>query len=305
MTDPDFDLLAIGEPMGEFNATRGEPGTFRFGHGGDTSNAAIAAARQGARVAYWTRLGDDETGASFRTLWSAEGVHHADCPTDGDAPTGVYFVTHGPSGHSFSYLRKGSAASRMKPGQLPEALLRRSRVVFASGISLAISDSACDTVLAAFELARSSGVTVAFDTNLRLRLWPLARARALIEAASDLADIVRPSLDDATALTGLTAPDAVVDHYLGRGARIVALTMGADGALVATPERRERIARLAVEAVDATGAGDAFGGAFLAEWLRTADPFAAGRYANRVAAIATTGYGAVEPIPRRADLPPT
>jgi 2-dehydro-3-deoxygluconokinase len=52
--------------------------------------------------------------------------------------------------------------------------------------------------------------------------------------------------------------------------------------------------------VDATGAGDMFDGAFLAEYLRTGDPFAAGRYANVAAALSTEGYGAVAPMPRRA-----
>ena len=78
---------------------------------------------------------------------------------------------------------------------------------------------------------------MSYDTNLRLKLWPLRRARAIIHEAMRGADIALPSLDDATQLTGRSAPDAILDFYLGLGARVVALKLGKDGSAVATPER--------------------------------------------------------------------
>jgi 2-dehydro-3-deoxygluconokinase len=149
-------------------------------------------------------------------------------------------------------------------------------------------------------MARAAGVTVSYDTNLRLRLWPLDRARAVIHAAAVLSDILRPGLDDAIHLTGLADPDRIVDYYLGLGPKIVALTLGEAGAIVATADRRERLPPIRVKAVDATAAGDMFDGAFLAEYLRTGDPFRAGTYANVAAALSTEGYGAVAPMPKRA-----
>jgi 2-dehydro-3-deoxygluconokinase len=111
-----------------------------------------------------------------------------------------------------------------------------------------------------------------------------------------MADIALPGLDDARQLTGLAEPDAIADFYLSRGSSIVAMTLGKDGALVATRTERRRVPSRAVEAVDATGAGDCFDGAFLAEWIATRDPFAAAAYA---CALSTTGYGAVAPLPTR------
>lgn len=302
MTDTKFDILCMGEPLGEFNATRGEAGAFRFGHGGDTSNCAIAASRQGARVAYIGAVGDDNPGRSFRELWGKEGVDDAHVSTHPSAPTGLYFVDHGPSGHVFSYLRAGSAASLYGPRDLPLDFIRSAKVIQASGISQAISASACDAVFDAFAVARASGVITAYDTNLRLKLWPLTRARAIIHAACAMADIVLPGFDDATQLTGLEDADAIADFYLGLGARIVALTLGHEGSLVATPERRQRFVPIKVDAIDATGAGDCYDGAFLAEYVRSSDPFAAAAYANVAAALSTQGYGAVAPLPRRADV---
>jgi 2-dehydro-3-deoxygluconokinase len=188
----------------------------------------------------------------------------------------------------------------MTPDDIPADYLKGARILHTSGISLAISSSAADTVFTAMRIARGAGVDVSLDTNLRLRLWPLDRARAIVHAAAGLTDLLRPSIDDARQLTGLTDPDKIVDFYLGLGPKVVALTLGEDGALIATAGKRERIPSRRAKLVDATGAGDMFDGAFLAEYLRTGDPFAAGRYANVAAALSTEGYGAVAPMPRRA-----
>lgn len=76
-------IVALGEAMVEFNQT-GENGgrSYLQGFGGDTSNFAIAAARQGARVAYVSALGDDPYGALLRRLWDEEGVDHRHVLTD-------------------------------------------------------------------------------------------------------------------------------------------------------------------------------------------------------------------------------
>ena len=150
-----FDLVALGEPLLEFNQITPDDATgYRQGFGGDTSNCTIAAARLGARTAYVTRLGDDAFGRMFIDLWRREGVDVSGVGIDADAPTGIYFVTHGPNGHEFSYLRAGSAAARMRPGDLPLEVIRSTRVLHVSGISQAISANACDSVFAAIETAR-------------------------------------------------------------------------------------------------------------------------------------------------------
>ena len=300
MTRP-FDIVAIGEPLFEFNRPRGES-AWREGIGGDTSNAMAAAARCGARCAYISALGADSFGAAIRAMWQAEGIDASAVKTDADASTGVYFVTHGEGGHEFAYLRAGSAASRLGTADLPRAMLAQTRALHVSGISQAISASACDAVFAAIDIVRGAGGLVAYDTNLRLKLWPLARARAITHEAMRSCDIALPGLDDARQLTGLQAPDAIADFYLALGAKVVALTLGAEGALVATPQQHRRVASIKVVAVDATGAGDAFDGAFLAEYLACGDALQAGRYACAAAALSTRGYGAVGPMPRRAEV---
>ena len=296
-------IVSLGEPLIEFNRPKeGDGRTWLQGFGGDSQNVAIAAARQGVSTGYITGLGEDWMGDAFLALWKAEGVDASCVTRHPSAPTGVSFVTHSAAGHKFDYLRKNSAASLMTPEGLPADYIAGARFFHLSAIGQAISDSARQTCDAAITAARKAGVKVSYDTNLRLRLWELDIARRTIDATIARCDVALPSIDDSQQLTGLSAPDAIVDYYLGLGAPLVALKMGAEGALIATAQKRFRLPAHRVEAVDATGAGDTFDGAFLARLLAGDDLEKAGRYANVAAALSTTGYGAVTPMPQQADV---
>lgn len=297
------DIVCLGEPLIEFNRPKeGDGRTWLQGFGGDSQNVAIAAARQGASTGYLTSVGQDWMGDAFLDLWKSEGVDASRVTRHPTAPTGVSFVTHSAAGHKFDYLRKNSAASLMTPDTLATDYIAGARIFHLSAIGQAISDSARATCDAAIDAARKAGVKISYDTNLRLRLWDLDVAREVIDATIARCDIALPSLDDSRHLTGLEVPEAIAHYYLGLGAPLVALKMGADGSLIATRERQVTVAPHKVEAVDATGAGDTFDGAFLTRLLAGDDPVTAARYANVAAALSTTGYGAVTPMPRAAQV---
>jgi len=299
MADFDFDIVALGEPLVELNQTQKDHQQYLQGFGGDTSNAVIAAARQGARCAYLTRVGNDAFGAQFLDLWKTEGVDTSGVQSDEDAHTGLYFVQHGPDGHAFSYLRRGSAASLMTPALLQSGLIERSRFLHVSGISLAISTSACDTVFAAIERAHAAQTQVSLDSNLRLRLWPVDRARAILRETMRQADLFLPSMDDMQHLTGNNDPERTLDWIRDGGATgVVVLKLGKDGSIIDDGKTRTPVAALRVDAVDATGAGDCFAGSLLARRSQGDSWEDAVRYANAAAALSTLGYGAVDPLPR-------
>ena len=294
-------LLCMGEPMLEFNQLPDEPDGARHyleGHGGDTSNAAIAAARQGASVGYITALGKDMPGDSFMRLWQLEGVDTATVVRTDRHQTGVYFVTHDRDGHHFLHYRTHSAAALYAPSDVPLAAIAAARILYVSGISQGISATACDAVFAAIDVAVRNGVRVAYDTNYRPKLWPPDRAAAVMHAAMAHADYTFPGEEDVRILTGLTDPDAMLDFYLRLGSKVVLLKMGDAGAYLCTADLRVRIPAHRVVAVDATGAGDTFCGSFLARILAGDEPEPAARYASVAAALKCTGYGAVGPIPR-------
>ena len=295
-----LDLVCLGEPMVEFNEL--QSGHFVKGVGGDTSNCAVSAARQGARVGYITSIGQDPFGDSLIRLWRQEGIDVTYITRSDRAPTGIYFVTHDDAGHHFTYYRKGSAASGMTPNQLVDQSIGNARLLHVSAISQAISESASDTVMAAIEIASRLGTQVSYDTNLRLNLWPLERARDVIHEAMSRCQIALPSYDDACVLSGETDPDRIVDFYLDLGPETVVLKLGARGVKIHDLGGRVDIPGCPVDAIDANAAGDTFAGAFLAYYSRSGEAVAAARYANLAAALSTTRSGAVSSIPRRAEV---
>ncbi len=298
MGERSLDILCMGEALVEFVRISGGD-TWQGGFGGDTSNCAIAAVRQGARVGYLTALGNDRFGDILLELWRSEGIDVSGVRRDPSAPTGVYFIEPAPEGRDFTYYRAGSAASRLAPEHLPEPLIRRARIFQTSAITQAISESACDAVFRAVALARAHGARVAYDANLRLNLWSLERARAIIHETMRHADILLPSLEEAQSLTGLDRPEAILDRYLKYEPELLALTCGADGAWIAARGRIEHIPAPRLATVDTSGAGDTFAGSLLARLAAGDGEFEAARYAVTAAALSTTGYGAVGPIPDR------
>ena len=299
---PALDVVCLGEAMVVFNQAPGEPTRYTAGFGGDTSNCAIAAARIGARSGYITQVGDDVFGTQLRALWHDEGVD-----TDGvrivpGAETGLYFVTHGEHGHDFTYRRAGSAASRMAPDDAAFApclhQAGRARMLHVSGISQAISASACATVFAAIERARSQRVRVSYDLNHRPRLWRADAALPVVQRTVALADIFLPSVDEVALLAGTRTPEEVLRWAHGLGAPIVVLKLGADGCWVSQRGGVTKLPPYRVTPVDATGAGDCFAGTPLARLAAGDDLIAAARAANVAAALSTLGVGAVAPLPR-------
>ncbi len=294
------DIVTLGEPLYELNQQA--DGRFLPGFGGDTMNVAVAARRLGATAAVITKLGADPFGDEIEGLLRREQVETGAVSRHPTAPTGIYLVTHGKGGHSFSYYRKGSAASLIGPADIDAALVGSAKFLHVSGVSQAISETARQAVDRAIAVAGRAGAPVSYDTNLRTRLWSVEEARPVIDRTARAARFLKTSLEDAEALLGLSDPARIAAHFLGLGCGIVVVTLGKAGVHLAQPGGQETIAGFPVDAVDATGAGDAFTGAFLAELVAGRDPAQAARFANAAAALSTLGYGAIQPLPRRADV---
>ena len=295
------DILSVGEPMWEMSAIPNEPGKFTLGFGGDTANFCVAAARQGASVGYITRVGNDPFGDELRTIWTQECIDCSQVVVDAHASTGGYFVHHGPDGHTFSYARTGSAASKLAPSDIDMEAVADAQFVHASGITQAISASARAATLAMFQEARKMGVTTAFDANFRPRLWTLIEAREALSEILPLTDYFFPSFDDAEALSGSSDHDEILRWAHRSGAQVVVLKLGSEGVKISQGEGADvmQMASFPVDTVDATGAGDCFAGALVARMAMGDLMLDAVRYANAAAALTTTEFGAIAAIPRR------
>ncbi|MFF3488598.1 sugar kinase [Streptomyces sp. NPDC002701] len=300
------EILALGEPMLELNADADgaleNAESFAVGYGGDTSNFAIAAARSGTRTGYVTRVGDDAFGTVLTQLWEREGVDTTHVSREPGGRTGIYFIARGPAGHGFTYYRADSPASRLSTADVPEQAVADARLLHVTGITQAISSSACDAAFHAMSVARAHGTLVTYDPNHRPALWSGDRARAIILRSLELCDIALPNIDEGRMLTGEESPEAVLRALGDRGPKVIVLKLGDQGALVADHGDVTHVPVHPVTPVDASGAGDTFDGAFAARLVAGASPVEAARYAAVAAALTTTGHGAVRPIPGRADV---
>ncbi len=292
-------ILCLGEAMVEF-VRQPDGRTFRQGFGGDTSNAAIAAARHGAAVGYVTAVGDDRFGTDLIGLWQAEGIATDSVKRSQNAATGIYFVDPDPAARQFTYFRSGSAASRMVPADLNLQNLATAEILHISGITLAVSESLSQTAIEAAQQIRSHGGSVSLDTNLRLQLWTAEQALASLTTAMHLSHIVFTSIDDQLSLTGQDDPASIADRMHLLGPEIVIVTLGGDGAYLSVSGKGHAIPSAPTDPVDSTGAGDTFAGAFLAWWLETSDPRLAATMASIAAAATVSAMGAVDAIPDRA-----
>ena len=283
-----FDLVGIGECMVEFHSTAplAEATQFGKGYGGDVLNALVAAARQGCRTAFVTRVGDDPFGAGLLSAWRAEGIDTSCAPLV-PGENGVYFISVDAHGErSFTYRRAGSAASGLT-ADVDADFIASSRCLLLSGITQAISPGARAATLAAARIARERGVTVAYDPNYRPRLW--SSVDAAREACAELlpfVDILLPSLPaDAAILPG----DA---HTL---AAHVVVKLGEEGCHVWQDGERSAVPAVSATVIDTTGAGDCWNGTYLAALLRGEPAVQAAQIANAAAAAKLAHRGAIPP----------
>lgn len=284
-----FDLVGLGECMVEFNAAGSLSQAARFdrAYGGDVLNALVSAARQGARTAFVSRVGDDPFGAGLRAAWQEEGIDVSRAPLV-PGENGVYFISLDARGErSFTYRRAGSAASQLAAAQVDEAFIASARCVLLSGITQAISPGARAATLAAARFARQHGVLVAYDPNYRPRLWGAPdHAREACAELLPYVDILLPSLP-ADGDMFPCPPQSLVGHAV--------VKRGEEGCDVWLRGERTTVPAAAATVVDTTGAGDAWNGAYLAALLRGEPPAAAAALANRVAAATLAHRGAIAP----------
>ncbi len=287
-------FLVVGEAL--VDVIPGPDGP--VGHpGGSPTNVAVGLARLGHDVSELCYLGTDPDGDLLRAHLRAAGVRVQSGALVAPA-TSVARVTLSPTGdatYDFSVL-----------WDVPTAIdWTGIGVVHAGSIALALEPGAGHV----HELleSRPSDVRVTVDPNVRPAFLPLESATARIEPFLRLADLVKLSDEDAAYLYPGLAPEEVVDRLLGLGATIVALTLGAKGALLATVDARVTVPALADHVVDTVGAGDSFMAALISavadagSWDPTRDElqdFA--RFAARASAITVSRAGA--DLPTRADL---
>jgi ribokinase len=261
-----------------------------MGYGGKGANQAVMAARLGARVTMVTKVGRDVFGEGTRRSYQEQGIETTHVMDD-ERFSGVAPIFVDDSAKNFIVIIPGANL-----GLSPADARNAAPVIHSSDALICQLEVPVETTLEAFRVAKAKGV--------RTILNP-APASPLPDELLRLADLCVPNETEAEALTGqavATVAEArsAAQALLKRGPRVVIITLGDRGALLAQDQTVELIPAVQVAAVDPTGAGDAFIGS-LAVFLAEGKPMReAVRRANAVAALSVTRVGTQVSFPTRA-----
>ncbi|MEO1220976.1 MAG: sugar kinase [Pseudomonadota bacterium] len=215
-------VLSIGECMAELAPT-GDARTFRMGFAGDTFNTAwyLAQISTKAEVAYFTAVGDDDLSREMLEFMRASKVSDAHVQVVPNKTIGLYRIHVKEGERSFTYWREASAARELAANERAlSAAFDDADLIYFSGITLAILEKAPrETLLRAVKKARAKGKVIAFDPNLRPRLWrTIEEMTSKIRQAASLADLVLPSFEDEADWFGDIDPKATLERYAQLGA---------------------------------------------------------------------------------------
>lgn len=268
---------------------------FRIGYGGKGANQAVMAAKLGARVTMVTKLGEDVFGEGTLENFKQYGIDTTHVLRTPQAFSGVAPIAVDQQGRNSIIIVTG-ANDLLTIDEVRGA----ENAIVGSGVTVCQLEIPLEISVAALMLARDAGVPTVFN--------PAPAREQLPADAYRLADVFCPNESEATLLTGKPVSNVdqarvAADVLLERGATSVVLTLGANGCLIVGQQGATHLPGEQVDAIDSTGAGDAFVGSlafFLASGYELVD---AARRSNRIAAVSVTGRGTQTSFPDAADLP--
>lgn len=260
-------------------------------------------ARIGGSAAMVGAVGNDDFGRLNVERLRRDGADVSAIAVDPDYPTGSAFVRYRPDGsRDFVFNIARSAAARLGWTPAVEALVARAGHLHVMGTVLAMPN-AWEVIARAADTIRTRGGTVSLDPNLRKELAHDDETERRFSALVAMSDLLLPSGAELERAAGVAGQAEALEALFARGVREIALKRGADGATVFLPDGTHvDRAALTVEEVDPTGAGDCFGGAYVACRRLGLGPADALRYANAAGARNVTVRGPMEGAGTRAEL---
>ena len=304
----DIDLLVVGEinpdivvsdpdPRPAFGQAERFVEGVRLTIGSSCAITACGAARLGLAVSMVGVVGDDRLGRFMLEALADRGVDVSACRVTPDRPTGASVILS--NGTDRAILTAIGTIADARASDVPPQLLARARHVHAG--SYYLQPGLAAELPGLFRAARAAGATTSLDPN-----WdPSGAWGGGIAAAAAESDVLLPNAAEASRLTGLddvAAAARALASSFGGGRRTVAVKRGADGALgIGVDGAETRVAALAVEAVDAIGAGDSFDAGFLAAWIDGQSLDAALRLGVACGSLSTRAAGGTDAQPTRAE----
>ena len=299
------DILALGECMLEYRFAPDSPEPLKS-IGGDTFNTLAMAVELGLEGSYFMAWNRDKEGEYLYQRMNDCGVDLS-LLQEIEGKNASYTIRTDEAGErSFTYDRAGSVTSLVDEKSFPFSELKNYRMFFSTGISQAISPSCRELVQSCFEKACSENIATGYDVNFRGNLWSLEEASLALSKLLPFIKILFYSEEEKSlvkrSLENISG-ESIEEKLFHLGIDVVVEKNGAKGAIVNQKGKASiEIPAPCVQAVDTTGAGDIFNGAFLASWLREKDLTKAGVLAAKAAALQVTRRGAIEALPRKDEI---
>jgi 2-dehydro-3-deoxygluconokinase len=308
------DVVTIGESMVLLQPMNEGPlayaPLFTRSIAGAESNVSIGLSRLGFKVRWISRLGADPFGDVILSTLAGEGVDVSQVVRDPTFPTAIYFKEFkGYGDPNVYYYRKGSAISRLTPGDVQASWLEGAKHLHVTGITPALGSEIAEAIRELMVEARKQGKTISFDPNLRRKLWSEEEARRTLLSLIPLCDIFLPGIEEAEFLVGERTEEEYGAIFMEMGARAVILKLGEHGSIGFAGDRTVKAKPFPVtRLIDTVGAGDAFAAGFLSSFLENGNLEAddhlqrALERANFMGALATQYKGDWEGLPKREEL---
>lgn len=267
---------------------------FKMGAGGKGSNQAVAAHRAGANVTLITKVGRDVFGDVALNFYRDEGMDARHVLIDEARETGIALIMVDEVSAQNKIVVVPGACATITAKDVESAR----GVIEGASVLLCQLETNFDALSKAIDIAHRAGVTVVLNP---------APAAQVPEEIFSKVDIVTPNETEAQALTGVsvkTQEDAAraADVFMAKGVKQVVITLGAMGAFATDGTRSELLSRIPVEAIDTTGAGDAFNGGFVTALSEGKNLFDALRFGNATGALSVTKLGTAPSMPARSQI---
>lgn len=299
------ELLVDVTPYG--TSDKGYP-VCEFNPGGAPANVAVALVNLGLEASFIGQVGDDHYGHFLRDVLREKGVDTSGLLMSPSAPTSLAIVSLAPNGErSFSFYRKHGADIAVTFNPIFRQAIDQADAFHCGSVSLS-DEPARTATLDMLKYAHASGKTVSFDVNLRPLLWDdLTLAKSLIEQALPFVDTLKVSEEELLFLQpGLSEDEALKAITQRYPITLIVITYGEKGSAVYTQGHLIHQPAFIVKAIDTTGAGDAFFGAFLnGVYTSSVEPESLSedqlrtllRHANACGALTTLKKGAIGALP--------
>lgn len=310
------DIIAIGELLVDFTCIKGADGDicYKQNAGGAPANVVCMAAKLGASTGFIGKIGRDMFGFYLKKILMENKVDIKGLILDPNYSTTLAFVSNTEDGdRDFVFYRSSqtSADLNIRYGEVDRSFIDSCKIFHFGALSLT-AEPARTATLNAVEYAKMQGKIISYDPNWRPHLWDSKEnAIRAMRSAAQLADIIKVSESELQLLTDCGGLIPAVAKLLQSGVKIICITQGAKGCIIATAKGITRFPAYRTKTVDTLGSGDSFLGAFLYKLLETGksldeldgeDIEEMAMFSNACGALCASKQGAIPAMPAKEDI---